>query len=123
MTACGLLKASSDSGADLVSSGSGKWQRMKQAFNLVVAGGGPEGDDSESDLGSKVCLSLSVLGDTVSNYFGLVNAFRGLGVENDVLVFHEHRLPRMVRSQVLTLLLILALRTPIRVTLRCRYGW
>ncbi|EER11073.1 vacuolar protein sorting, putative [Perkinsus marinus ATCC 50983] len=38
MTACGLLKASSDSGADLVSSGSGKWQRMKQAFNLVVAG-------------------------------------------------------------------------------------
>ncbi|KAF4661697.1 Vacuolar protein sorting-associated protein 33B [Perkinsus olseni] len=48
MTACGLLKLSSDTGADLVSSGSGKWQRMKQAFNLVVAGGGPEDDDGSN---------------------------------------------------------------------------
>ncbi|KAF4705938.1 Vacuolar protein sorting-associated protein 33B [Perkinsus olseni] len=60
MTACGLLKVSSDTGADLVSSGSGKWQRMKQAFNLVVAGGGPEDDDGESDPGSNIAADTGI---------------------------------------------------------------
>ncbi|KAF4659005.1 Vacuolar protein sorting-associated protein 33B [Perkinsus chesapeaki] len=57
---CGLLKVSSDSGADLVSSGSGKWQRIKQAFNLVVAGDGSDGDAAASDSDGTVAADTGI---------------------------------------------------------------